>query len=765
MAKFWDIKRRAIFAAVAPATAIVLTLTVYFVALRYGDVETEFDIRGEAMVRQLAPAAEFGAFSGNRNELQRLLQAVAREADVEAVSIHDASGKLLAATGTPHDTGKPTELPEGRVGRVATPDGGDVEVFHARIHRPVLAFDDPFFISGDRGEPPDAILGSVTLELSRASLARRKHEILAVTLVATLLALSAGGLLAWRLGRDVTEPVLALQTAVERLRSGDLDARAPQHPSGTLASLETGFNEMAETLAELQRRSASALATSEAELARQLRFAQAMLDALADAGVGLAVLDQGRLVFANPALERIFGYDNVELRALPSFIHLVHPDDRARIMYNHLRRIDGEKFDNHYDFTFLRKNGEKGFADLAVATIPAASRVQVLCAVIDITDRKWAEARLAAAHQELLLKTEEITRASQGKSRFLAAASHDLRQPLHALTLFAAELEATASSPEQRRFIAQINTAAGAMGELLDALLDVSRLDTAEVTPRYQAVALGPLLENVADSHFQSARAKGLRFVCRPTNVWVNSDPHLLRRMISNLVANAVRYTHWGGILVGVRRRGELARIEVWDTGVGIYDEHLPHLFQEFYQVDNPERDATKGLGLGLSIVSRLSRILGHRVNVVSSPGRGSVFSIELPRIEAPTAEQSAEQAPAPSEARILIFGRSDEGGEILCKLLKGWSYQAEWVATADRLKQALKNSPDLIVFEDSCAGLLAAALARKEQARPPLIRLGKPGMEHPLAADAVLPIPVRPARLRSLLHYLLHEREESVTP
>ncbi|HTZ00034.1 MAG TPA: ATP-binding protein, partial [Rhodocyclaceae bacterium] len=673
--------------------------------------------------------------------------------------------KPLAAAGKSHLDRQASALPEGRVGRIQGGNDGEIEVFHAKIRRPVLAFDDPFYIASDHGEPADSVLGSVTLELSRASLEGRKREILAVSLIATLLVLGAGGLLAWRLGRDVTEPVVALQEAVELLRSGNLEARAPRHPSGTLASLETGVNEMAAALAEVQRRSATALATSEAELARQLRFAQAMLDALADAGVGLLVLEHGKIIFANRAIEQIFGYTSAELKALPSFIHLVHPDDRARVMYNHLRRVDGERFDNHYDFTFLRKTDGKGFADLAVATIPAGGHLQVLCAIVDVTDRKWAEARLAAAHQELLAKTEETVRASQGKSRFLAAASHDLRQPLHALTLFAAELEATAKSPEQRQFIAQINTAAGAMGELLDALLDVSRLDTAEVAPQRQPTALGPLLGSIADSHRQSARAKGLRFICRPTDLWANSDPHLLRRMVSNLVANAVRYTHWGGVLVGVRRCGERVRIEVWDTGVGIAAEHLPHLFQEFYQVDNPERDAAKGLGLGLSIVNRLSRILGHEVRVKSQPGRGTVFSVELPRAS-PQSETEQTPAAAPLDAQILVLSPGGEACEYLCGLLKAWYYRPNRVATADRLRQAMKKPTDLVIFEEPCAEMLAAALAKTGRIRPQLVLLGESSAKFPFPLDATLPMPVRPARLRALLHHLLHEGEEaSITP
>ena len=754
----WDIRKRAIFLAVAPAMMIAVALTLYFVALRYGDVEQELHHHGESMARQLAPAAEFGAFSGNRGELLRLLQAAAQDKDVAAISIHDARGQPLASIGKPAAPRDVTALPEGRVGQ-AQGDSGGVEIFHAKIRRPVIAFDDPFSLGGNRSEPGDAILGSVTLELSRARLETRKREILLVSLVATLLVLAVGGLVAYRLGQDVTEPVLALQAAVERLRAGNLEARAPRHRSGTLASLEIGFNEMAAALAEAHRRSATALADSEAELAKQLRFAQALLDAQADAGIGLMIIERGRIIFANQAAEGITGYTAAEMKGLPTFIHLVHPDDRTRIMYNHLRRLDGERFANHYDFMLLRKDGSMGYADLAVAAIPAGDHVQILCVVVDVTDRKQAEARLTAAHQELLKKSGETERASKAKSRFLAAASHDLRQPLHALRLFAGELEALAVSPNEHRLVRNIVTATGAMAELLDALLDVSRLDTADIRPQRQTTALAPLLENIVENNRQSAEAKGLRLVCRPTTAWADTDPHLLRRMVGNLVANAIRYTHAGGILVGVRPNGDNWRIEVFDTGIGIDEQHLPHIFQEFYQVANPERDAAKGLGLGLSIVHRLAEILGHELRVRSRLRRGSRFSISLPRAQ-PAVPQQAPLLPS-FEALVVIVSAGGSACDSLCELLRTWGYLPRCVVTAEKLQQALQQAPALILCEADFAGLLGPVLATAATRPAPVIVLGdgtSPGLE----ADATLPLPVRPARLRALLHHLLDEQVEN---
>jgi signal transduction histidine kinase len=628
--KSWGIQRRAIFLALAPTVAIAVALTAYFLVVRYGDVEEALQNRGQALVRQLAPAAEYGAFSGNRNELLRLAQAAAREPDVVAVAIYDSAGSLLASAGNA-GTASP-DAPEGN--RRATSGNRLVEVFHATISQPALPFEDPFQ-GTDAAQPSgDKSLGKVVIEISRADLQARKREILGVTLLVTVLVLTSALLLAHRLGRDIIEPVLALEKAVARIRAGTLDVRIRAHPSGTLLSLETGFNEMARTLDASQRRSASALAHSEAELARQLEIAKA--------------------------------------------------------------------------------------------------------------------------------KKEEAERASEAKSRFLAAASHDLRQPLHALTLFATEMATAMTKTRDRQLASQIVTAAGAMAELLDALLDVSRLDIAAVQPQRHPVALEPLLETIADAHRQSAKNKGLRLTCRPTSLWVDSDPQLLRRMVGNLIANAVRYTRQGGVLVAARVRGSRVQIEVWDTGVGIDEAHLPYLFHEFYQVGNPERDSAKGLGLGLAIVARLGEILDHPVTVRSRVGHGSVFSVSVPSA-VPLPPRIAEPpAGLPFRARIIVRTQDlGQSGDI-CNLLDAWGYERECACSDEELPALLEHEPAAIICDDVSLDHIASLLPQSDP-RPLLVVLGD-GAEagdQSITVDARLSLPPRPARLRALLHHLLLEDEE----
>jgi signal transduction histidine kinase len=451
-----------------------------------------------------------------------------------------------------------------------------------------------------------------------------------------------------------------------------------------------------------------------------------------------------------------------EIHALPSFLALVHPDDRRRVMHNHLRRLRGEVFDNHYDFIFQRSNGERGFGDLTVATLPSGDHLQVVCIIVDITERKLAETRLAEAHREILVKKEEAEKASEGKSRFLAAASHDLRQPLHALTLFATELASIVAKPQDRRLATQIVTAAGAMGELLEAMLDVSRLDIAVLQPQRQPVALGPLLETIADGHRRSALAKGLRLRCRPTESWVNSDPHLLRRMVGNLVANAVRYSYRGGIVIGARPRGDQIRIEVWDSGVGIDDAHLPYLFHEFYQVGNPERDANKGLGLGLAIVSRLGQILDHPIEVRSTPGRGSVFTISLPRIPVGPYPVIESAAGVPYKAKLAVCSTDTAACEAIGTLLASWGYQHECSLGQDDLAALISRRPDLLICDAELLEQAAGYLSAIQD--PPLLVIAGDGELHlppGLTLDGRLARPIRPARLRALLHHLLLEEVE----
>lgn len=626
--KNWGIKQRVLFVALMPALMIALSLAVYFLVLRYADVDNALHSRGAALARQLGQAAEYGVFASNLTELRRLAKIEVQEPDVSAVVFYDRSGTRLAAAGDNRFPDTPNEYSDGLTGGS---EDGETIFFHVKIRSAAERFEDLFNASRDAARPPSELLGSVTLEMSRAAVVARKREILVVTVLFTLAALAAGALLARRLSRDVTEPILSLQEAVTKIQIGNLDARVTPHPANTLRALETGINAMAAAL--------------------------------------------------------LIGRDHLRLR-------------------------------------------------------------------------------IAEATAELRAKNNEAERISLAKSRFLAAASHDLRQPLHALSLFAAEFEQQAINLTQRRLLQQISTAIDAMNDQLNHLLDISRLDLDGARPRREAVALEPLIERVIAMNQPGAHAKGLRLWQIPTAAWTASDPYLLERMLGNLISNAVRYTSEGSITVGVRRNGSDWRLEVRDSGIGIAAEQLSLIFQEFYQVGNPERDAGKGLGLGLAIVARLGQMLNHRIEVRSTAGRGSVFGIVLPCSAPALHPQSIDASPSAGnsdfDVDVLVSCGNDASNRSLCNLLEGWGCRVTNAVDAAVLRSALSDPPDVLICDDCGYTAATACYADSPDSRgaaPILILLGNPpGAAHPagMAVHGHLTTPLRPARLRALLQHLL---------
>ena len=252
----------------------------------------------------------------------------------------------------------------------------------------------------------------------------------------------------------------------------------------------------------------------------------------------------------------------------------------------------------------------------------------------DVDARKKAEESLRRAQIELERKvaerTQELELAIAAKSRFFAMASHDLRQPLHALGLFVAQLRTPLKSGERTMTIERVDAARKEMDEMFNSLLDISRLDAGILKPKTTEFPIARLLQKI-QSFDQATREKGLRLRVRRSAAWVRSDAMLLERILLNLVSNAVRYTVRGGIIVGCRRRGEMLRIEVWDSGPGIPEDQKQNIFGEFFQLTGSERNLYGGLGLGLAIVDRLRLLLNHQIDLASTVGRGSRFAILVP--------------------------------------------------------------------------------------------------------------------------------------
>jgi len=320
--------------------------------------------------------------------------------------------------------------------------------------------------------------------------------------------------------------------------------------------------------------------------------------------------------------------------------------------------------------------------------------------------------RLHESYAGLESKVEERTRqleaANQAKSRFVAAASHDLRQPLHALGLFVAQLHGKLRGSERAQLIGRIEEALSAMNELFSALLDISKLDAGATTVNITVFPVAQLLAHAETTFAGTAREKKLSFKALPSDAWVRSDFILLQQIVFNLVQNALRYTRSGGVLVGCRKRGDQLRIEVWDSGIGIPPDQHDKIFGEFYRLGEPDRDRRAGLGLGLAIVDRLCRLLGHPIEVKSTVGKGSVFAVCVPLSPANKRAIEASIVPrtqpsVPDGKLVLVIDDDPLVLEGMGGIFRKWGCR---VIAADSGSKALTaaaeqdDRPDLIISD-----------------------------------------------------------------
>lgn len=376
----------------------------------------------------------------------------------------------------------------------------------------------------------------------------------------------------------------------------------------------------------------------------------------------------------------------------------------------------------------------------------------------------FENARLVA---ELTVKTQALEQANMAKTRFLASASHDLRQPLHAISLLIGLLGERASGLGVEDLVQRIGQSTEAMESLLNGILDISRLDAGVERPELAALSARELLARIERQFAPLAAARGLSLRTHAAARWVRSDPVMLARMLDNLVANALRYTQQGGVLVGVRARGGELAIEVWDSGSGIPAEQLDAVFQEFVQLHNPQRDRSLGLGLGLSIVRRTAALLGHRIEVLSRPGRGSMFRLVLPRSAPPSSTRPVEE-PQPADhvagLRVLVIDDEAPIRFALQGLLQAWGCEcllAHDGAQALALLGGTTAAPDAILCDYRFAQGTGVELVSRLRERlgvdvPALIVTGDVTASQLIdIAASDLPVmhkPVSPAALRKWL-------------
>jgi signal transduction histidine kinase/CheY-like chemotaxis protein len=393
------------------------------------------------------------------------------------------------------------------------------------------------------------------------------------------------------------------------------------------------------------------------------------------------------------------------------------------------------------------------------------------------------EQQVDLATQALREKKEEAEQANLAKSRFLAAASHDLRQPTHALGLFVSRLAQLPHDRQTGELIRNLDASVRAMQNLLDGLLDISRLEARAVQVNRRPFALAALFEQLQKDLIDQATEKGLRLRVRSTQLWVMSDATLIYRVLLNLVGNALRYTDRGGVLVAARQRASgQVELQVWDSGIGIAPEHQKAVFTEFYQVGNAARDRTKGLGLGLNIVQRTVKLLDHPLAMVSRPGKGTRFVLSLPGVmpRREVVEEVSKDSTATDELRgrcVLVVEDDTLARSALVGLLVSWGmHVAQARGPADALDCVAQGMlPDVIVsdyrLQDGHNGLQLLQRLQQQlgQSTPACLMSGDtdPGVIQAahLAGLTLLYKPVRPAKLRSLLrHLLMHLPDQRAT-
>ncbi|WP_454738245.1 ATP-binding response regulator [Cupriavidus necator] len=358
--------------------------------------------------------------------------------------------------------------------------------------------------------------------------------------------------------------------------------------------------------------------------------------------------------------------------------------------------------------------------------------------------------------------------ASRAKSVFLASASHDLRQPLHAMGLFLVSLGRTGLDERQRQLVGHIEASSGAAREMLNSLLDFSKLEAGVITPRPRPFRLQPLLHKLENEFAPQADARGLVYRTRDTTATLYGDPTLVELVLRNLIANAIRYTQQGGVLVACRNRRLHAVVEVWDTGIGIPMAQHRDIFREFHQLGNPERDQRKGLGLGLAIVDGLARTMRTRVTLRSRPGHGSVFRFNMPQ-----AWGTPEEAPRPlaprglDGLRVLVIDDDVAIRTAMSELLATWQCQCRTAETEEDALRALGTfTPGLILADFRLRGhrtgqeALDAIRQRLGRHVPAIIITGDTAADRlrtaHAAGTALLHKPVVPQELQQAIDALL---------
>ncbi|MET0281209.1 MAG: ATP-binding protein [Steroidobacteraceae bacterium] len=448
---------------------------------------------------------------------------------------------------------------------------------------------------------------------------------------------------------------------------------------------------------------------------------RSVMDSAPDA---MVVIDSsGKILFANRQVSVLFGYSNPQVigqlveTLLPERFRDRHVAHRG----NYTRAVRVRPMGNGLDLFALRRDGSEFPVEISLSPIEVDDGVIVAAAIRDVTERRRVEEELREARAA-------ADRANVGKSRFLSTASHDLRQPLQALALLNGTLQRLVEHPEAREVLQQQERAVAGMSRLLNALLDVSKLESGTVRPDISDFGVAQLLEELHREFAGLAADKGLELMVETTAAHARSDAALIRQALKNLVSNAIKYTSHGWVRLRARVHGTHVRIEVSDSGRGIPADHLPFIFDEFYQVGVAPNTSRDGYGLGLSIVNRVVQLLELRIDVRSRPGEGSTFTLEIPANPQCVQEDPAVPGAEPSLPRRRSHGHhvllveDDPGVRNATRMfLNGEGYRVTTAATLPEALQQLDENGDIRILvtdyhlEGSATGTEVIAAARSK--------------------------------------------------
>jgi|KBSSwiStaDraftv2_1062776.scaffolds.fasta_scaffold00845_7 PAS domain S-box-containing protein len=420
-------------------------------------------------------------------------------------------------------------------------------------------------------------------------------------------------------------------------------------------------------------------------------LARSALEAAPDA---MIIIDDGGLIcFVNQQVSALFGYSHDELVGqpieylMPERFRIRHVGHRER--YTNTVRV--RPMGLGLELFGRRRDGTEFPVEISLSPIRDGDRLLVAAAIRDVTDRKRVEA-------ELKMARESADRANQGKSRFLATASHDLRQPLQSLALLNGTLRRLVNDPDAAEAISQQEQAIGAMSKLLNALLDISKLESGAIKPEPTDFTVASIFEELRHEFANSAAAKGLTLQIEESTDCVHSDPSLVEQILRNLVSNAIKYTRQGWVRLRCLHETSLVRIEVIDTGIGISADQIAYIYDEFYQVGVPTNSSRDGYGLGLSIVQRVVKLLNLKLDVHSELGKGSAFSLSVPASKQQIAAARCDTVTSTSRKlqsgrpRVLLVEDDAPVRDATRMLLKVEGYRVTAVAT---LAEALRAAHD----------------------------------------------------------------------